>query len=48
MGRMNNGVSHLVCGLEELQVAEEQLDVRQASTGLLTQRHLLVLKEPLC
>lgn len=27
MGSMNNGMSHLVCDLEELQVAEEQLNV---------------------
>lgn len=48
MGCVNNSMSHLVCDLEELQVAEEQLDVRQASTGLLTLRHFLVLKEALC
>lgn len=40
-------VSHLVRDLEELKVSEEQLYVRQASTGQLTLRHLLVLKEAL-
>lgn len=41
-------MSYLVCDLEELQVTKEQLDVRQASTGLLTLAHLLILKETLC
>lgn len=45
---MNNSMAHLVCDLEELQVTEEQLYVRQAGTGLLTPRHFLVLKEALC
>lgn len=45
---MSNSMSHLVCDLEELQVTEEQLDVRQAGTGLLTLRHFLVLKEEFC
>lgn len=44
---MNDSSSHLVCDLEELQVTEEQLYVRQASTCLLTLRHFLVLKETL-
>lgn len=45
---MNKSMSHLVCDLEELQVTEEQLYVSQASTGQLTLRHFLVLKEALC
>lgn len=45
---MSNSMSHLVCDLEELQVTEEQLDVRQAGTGLLALRHFLVLKEAFC
>lgn len=39
---------HLVCDLEELQVAEEQLHVVEASTGLLALGHFLVLQEALC
>lgn len=38
-------MSHLVCGLEELKVTKEQLNVSQASTSLLTLTHFLVLKE---
>lgn len=45
---MDKCLSHLVCDLEELQITEEQLYVSKASTGLLTLRHFLVLKEALC
>lgn len=45
MDKVNKRMFHLVCDLEELQITEEHLDVCQAGTGLLTLRHLLVLKE---
>lgn len=45
---MNNRMSHLVCDLEDLQVGEQQLDVCQAVTGVLTLRQFLVFKEALC
>ena len=45
---LTSSTSHLVCDLEELQVTEEQLYVRESSTGQLTLTHLLVLQEALC